>query len=381
MARRPLRRLAMSLLALAAAAPVAGAGCKDPPRRDGATAGSGSARDAGGLAIDAAPAPPPDLSFVRGTLYLAGAEGHHHVRPFALDAATAAWRELGSGEASLFPSAHALRGGVLVIATEGESEADHVEQLAIVRGEEVERFGPRAGLVRHPAVAADGTVVVETSEHGFRDLYRIDPRGKVVRLTQNREGNFEPSLSPDAAHVVFSSSRDGDAEVYRLPVAGGKATRLTAFHKDDWSPQWSPAGDLIAFLSDREGPPRLFLMAPDGTGQRRATGETDPDIAEDVPRWSPDGRALLFARTTGAAQALALLDPATSGVRGLTPAGSSDTDATWSPDGTHLAVLRHPLSPARTLGPAAIVLLRVADGHEVARLPAPAEPRYLRWLP
>jgi TolB protein len=360
----------VSLLLLAAACK--GAHKKPTPPPDAAPS----------VAVDAAPTPTVDLSFVRGAIY-AAAERDAHIVPLRLDPATAAWVPQGGKTSSdLFPTAFALRGGVLVIATEGASASDHTEQLAILRGDAVELFGPRAGAVRNPSASADGSlVVVETSENNFRDLYKIDAAGAASRLTDNREGNFEPSLSPDASSVVFSSSRDGDSEIYRAPVRGGAATRLTAFHKDDWSPLWSPDNTNIVFLSDREGPPRLFLMSPDGTSQRRATPETDIDIAEDLPRWSPDGKSLLFSRGGGTDLTLSVLDLPSGKTRSLTPSGFSDSDAAWSPDGQSLVAIRRDIRVVRSMPAGDIVILKATDGSVIAPLGSASGVRYVRWLP
>jgi len=342
-------------------------GCKGASERK-TEPGSG-ARDASAAvaAIDAA-LPAPDPSFVRGEVVIAE-EHDGHVTTRVLGAG-GTWTAI-EGE-GVFPSASRWQGGLLVIVAEGESEAEHVEQLGVVRGAAIERFGPKAQLVRNPVVAGD-TLVVETNQHGFRELYRIGADGKDVRLTQNREGNFEPSLSPDGKTLVFTSSRDGDSEVYRMPAAGGAATRLTAFHKDDWSPLWSPSGALVTFLSDREGPPRLFVMAPDGTDLARFTGETDPDAIEDLPRWSPDGKQLAFTRSTGVVQRVVVENLV------LTPEGFSDRDLAWSPDGTMLAVLRHPVTGGK-LGPATLTFVRISDGHVIGSDPR-VSPFLLRWLP
>ncbi|HUQ03123.1 MAG TPA: hypothetical protein VM261_11560 [Kofleriaceae bacterium] len=373
----------LALAALAALVPSVSA-CKGGSKRKPATAQDGGAvvSDAGAASVDAPSAPAVDLSFVRGTI-VSAAERDDRVVPLHLDVATGAWTPLGSSsKSSLFPTGHVVRGAMLAIATEGETQADHVEQLALVRGAVIELFGPRAGAVRNPTVSAAGDViVVETSENNFRDLYKIDDAGKSSRLTDNREGNFEPSLSGDGHAVAFSSSRDGDAEIYRVPMKGGPATRLTAFHKDDWSPLWSPTSDMIAFLSDREGPPRLFLMAADGTGQRRATSETDVDVAEDLPRWSPDGTQLAFVRGGGLHQSLLILDVATGTTRTLTPDLFTDSDFAWSPDGAHLVAIRTDVHVVRSMPVGDVVIIAAKDGAVVAKLGTAAGVRFVRWLP
>ena len=47
-----------------------------------------------------------------------------------------------------------------------------------------------------------------------------------------------PSFSPDGRYLAFSSSRDGDTELYVMATRGGPATRLTRSPGADWLPRW-----------------------------------------------------------------------------------------------------------------------------------------------
>ncbi len=329
--------------------------------------------------IDAAPAPAAEpRPFVVGAVVVAAQRGDQVV-PLRLDAATGAWRALGAGADHLFPTEVGAGDGVLVVRTRGERAGEHVEQLAWVRGAAVEPLGPTAASIRNPT-RAGGALVFESSAHSFRDLYRLDGAGPAgaaaTRLTDDRAGNFEPALAPDGRAVVFTSSRDGDAELYRMPTAGGRATRLTASARDDWGARWSPDGRALVFLSDREGPPRAFVMTAAGTELRRLTAEADPEVGEDAPRWSPDGAAIALVRGQASAAAVVVVDVARPGPpRSLTPPGASDTDLAWSPDGRYLIVARHQ-PPAAA---AAVTFVRVSDGVVVAR--DPIEPLAVRWYP
>lgn len=322
-------------------------------------------------AIDAAP--PPSHAFVTGTVVVAARAGGL-VRPLRLDPSSGAWTALGGGDAHLFPTEATDGDAVLVVTARGEHEGEHVEQLAWVRGTAVTPLGPRAGAIRSPGRAPSGALVFESSERSFRDLYRLDPDARLTRLTDDPAGNLEPALSPDGAAVVFTSSRDGDAELYRAPTAGGRATRLTASARDDWGARWSPDGRRLVFLSDREGPPRAFVMDADGTDLRRLTAETDPGIAEDAPRWSPDGLTIALLRIDRAATSAALVDARTGQARPITPAGASDTELVWSPDGAYLVLARHqPPSAA-----ASVTFVRSSDSTVVAA--DPIDPLALRWF-
>ncbi|HSK00466.1 MAG TPA: hypothetical protein VK932_04460, partial [Kofleriaceae bacterium] len=289
----------------------------------------------------------------------------------------------------LFPSPWALPDGRLVaIASRGDGGADS-EQLALVGANgAVERIGPAAASVRSPAVDPRGRwIVIAANTDGHSDLYRLElaaagagaaakAPARTPRLTNDPQGNFEPArLGGDA--VAFSSSRDGDSEIYRMPAAGGKAQRLTAFHRDDWGPVPSPDGTTIAFLSDREGRARIFLMAADGTGVRRLTGRTDKDRDEATPVWSPDGRSIAYLVEGGGESSLWLRDVAAGRERVLTPLRVRDVEPSFSPDGAWIAVARGASDHDGDLW-----AVPTAPGGEPLRLTArPGLERLPRWLP
>ncbi|MBA2543929.1 MAG: PD40 domain-containing protein [Deltaproteobacteria bacterium] len=276
--------------------------------------------------------------------------------------------EMRLPDAGLFPSRFALPDGRLVaIASKGDGSADS-EQLALVSPEGViSRIGPTAAMIRDPAVDPAGHwIVYAANPDGHSELYRLElATHEVTRLTENREGNFAPAILGDS--LVLASSRDGDSEIYRL--TGGKPQRLTAFHKDDWVPTPSPIGDQIAFLSDREGAVRIFLMAPDGTNQRRLTtrapsahrsGERagTPDATDEVePTWSRDGKQLAYVVEHARERTVIVRQLATGAERILSPPSVRDGEPSFSPDGTWLALAREK--------PAGVWAIRIADGHAV----------------
>ena len=71
-----------------------------------------------------------------------------------------------------------------------------------------------------------------------------------TRLTNNAGGNSQPSWSADGTKIVFSSGRDGNAEIYVMDANGANQTRLTTRPTgSDTAPRSAPDGSKIAFVS------------------------------------------------------------------------------------------------------------------------------------
>jgi Tol biopolymer transport system component len=180
--------------------------------------------------------------------------------------------------------------------------------------------------------------------------YRYVALGVAVLLVASCGGQGPARDSADGA-ILFSSSRDGDFEIYVMNADGGAVRQLThnasrgANEADDSAPSWSPDGSRVAFVStrDREGDGfeslEIYVMRADGSGETRLTrtegGEADPG-------WSPDGESLLFARRrlpNEDAFELALMRPDGTGVRQLLAIDGYGSGA-LSPDGSRLAFTR-----------------------------------------
>lgn len=99
------------------------------------------------------------------------------------------------------------------------------------------------------------------------------------------------SPPPSEPHVVFSSDRDGNWEIYSMNSDGTGVTRLTDNPAADIAPRWSPDGRQIAFHSGRDGNFEIYVMNADGSGSRNLTNRPSQ---ESFAHWSPDGTRILF---------------------------------------------------------------------------------------
>src|SRR5438105_290828 len=63
------------------------------------------------------------------------------------------------------------------------------------------------------------------------------------------------------------SPRDGNWEIYTVPLGGGPMRNLSNNPSQDGLPAGSPDGQSVAFVSDRSGQWAVWAMRLDGSGQ------------------------------------------------------------------------------------------------------------------
>ena len=121
---------------------------------------------------------------------------------------------------------------------------------------------------------------------GALQICSVAPDGSDVKVIRSETGtmSYYPALSPDSRKIAFTSTRDGNAEIYVMNADGGGLRRLTNDPSLDEYPTWSPDGQWIAFHSDRDGDLDIYIARPDGSDVRQLTDNDDIDME---PSWSP----------------------------------------------------------------------------------------------
>lgn len=114
-------------------------------------------------------------------------------------------------------------------------------------------------------------------------LKLVDVNGKNLKTLQSSPSDdMFPSWSPDGQWIVFSSSRTGDYEIWRVRPNGEQLEILTQSPGLDSSPSYSPDGLRIIFTSNREGVLRVWVMNSDGTN---ALPLTPSNMSARDPAW------------------------------------------------------------------------------------------------
>ncbi|TKB79398.1 MAG: Tol-Pal system beta propeller repeat protein TolB [Nitrospira sp.] len=183
--------------------------------------------------------------------------------------------------------------------------------------------------------------------------------GKRWTLVAQGGLNITPVFSPDGNSLAYSSSHEGNAELYRLDTKTKAAQRLTTHAAGDLSPSWSPSGRELVFTSDRSGGPQIFLMSADGSNVRRLTFEGDYNAA---PAWSPRGNWIAYVcRTPKKEYKLCVITPDGQKRLQLTTGLGVDDSPSWSPDGRHLVF-------SSTVEGKSQIYMIDADGKDLERI-------------
>jgi TolB protein len=114
--------------------------------------------------------------------------------------------------------------------------------------------------------------------------------GKPRRIT-TKGPSYLHGWSPDAKFLVYTGQRDGELDIYKIPVAGGEEVALTSAKGLDDGPEYTPDGKYIYFNSVRSGKMQIWRMKPDGSGQEQVTND---EYNNWFPHISPDGKWIVI---------------------------------------------------------------------------------------
>ena len=146
-------------------------------------------------------------------------------------------------------------------------------------------------------ISPDGTMLVvshndsKNPEVHNSSIYTLPINGGIPKLITEKSPSYWHGWSPDGKTLVYCAERNGEYDVYSIPVEGGEEKRMTSAKGLDDGPEYSPDGKYIYFNSFRTGKMQIWKMEADGSNQEQIT-------TDKYSNWfahpSPDGNWIIF---------------------------------------------------------------------------------------
>ncbi len=113
---------------------------------------------------------------------------------------------------------------------------------------------------------------------------------RMMDLNTNEGTWTSVDISPDGKTIIFDMMGD----LYTIPAAGGKATQITRGLAFDQHPRYSPDGKKILFVSDKSGAENIWYIDT----EKKDTVQLTKEINQNFPSadWTPDGKYIVYSK-------------------------------------------------------------------------------------
>jgi dipeptidyl aminopeptidase/acylaminoacyl peptidase len=200
------------------------------------------------------------------------------------------------------------------------------------------------------------TVCRATGHDGVFDA-RISPDGRLVAVTvhtprtqgiylYSRDSDQTAFLADGSSPSWFGDSKRlvyvRDNDLWSIGPGDEAPFRITNDENDVRVPRASPDARTIAFYSSRSGYQDIWLVASDGQSAPHQLTRSSMSIDEPrfVHAWSPDSRQIAYFSNQGEfwEDDLWLVDVGSGETRQISRSFMGQSEPSWSPDGSRLAV-------------------------------------------
>ena len=194
--------------------------------------------------------------------------------------------------------------------------------------------------------------------YGSYDIYVADTNGNILsRLTANdSDYDAEATISPKGDKIVFTSTRNGDIDLYSMNLDGSDVKQLTHEEGYDGGAFYSLDGREIVYRASRPKGEELkeyrellkqhlvkphqleiFVMNADGSNKRQVTHLNGASFA---PFFHPDGKHIIFSSNyldpKGREFNLFMINKDGSGLEQITHGGAFNSFPMFTRDGKKL---------------------------------------------
>lgn len=201
-----------------------------------------------------------------------------------------------------------------------------------------------------PAWSPDGkSVAFVSTVDGKRQISLVSPDGATVRqLTLGTAENFHPAWSRDGRRIACASAEKGVSRIVVMNADGSDAKPITPDGQRARWPTWSPDGMRIAYYVESS----VSAIWVADLADAAAVKLFDSGLTRTLLDWSPNGKEIAFIRGVGKEVGIDALDVESGTVRRVLGGELGPGEPRWSPDGKSLLFSTH--------SPTGIAMLKVS---------------------
>ncbi len=184
-------------------------------------------------------------------------------------------------------------------------------------------------------------------------LYDLAQHTNILLMT-NVESGAEPAWSPDGTRIAFVKYEIGrkSSQIFTANPDGSQWKQLTRGPYYNWTPRWSPDGKQLVFETTRNdnqlnhvkngGYRDIYVMDSNGQNQINLTTNTYGHH----PSWSPDGKSIAYMSYGENHKAnIFVMNADGSSKHDISKGSTRDSEPVWSPDGQWIAFTRTSNNP------------------------------------
>lgn len=187
--------------------------------------------------------------------------------------------------------------------------------------------------------------------------------GQIDQITHLDDSHNAQSfrLSPDEDRISYVDDKDGQADIWLLPRAGGAAVRITNDAAEERNPVWHPDGKRIIYSSALDDTYQIFVRTVDAGKPVQITfGENDSFVSG----VSADGKKILYSSPREESDIWGVkID--TGEEFEVTAAAGVELWPDISPDNNLMAFQVTKQSQGRSLAASAILIKPIIGGQQV----------------
>ena len=158
----------------------------------------------------------------------------------------------------------------------------------------------------------------------------MDPE-RLLEFTTTEGTWMSVDVSPDGSMIAFDLLGD----IYTIPFDGGKATPITDGMAYDSHPKWSPDGKHILYISDKDGSEDAYYINLETEEEHKFAGDENDEMVNAA--WSPDGDYAVVSRGRRNFKLWLYHKDGGRGIKLIDPSSSFKAiDPTFGPDGRYI---------------------------------------------